>query len=212
MRSKTATHSLRSFYLAFLHPCRPSSVRLFLAVFAAIIGMNTIILVLGIIFLCYSMMVYDACYVDPCYEGSGLEELWKVNKGIGFTTIAAGICTCMIAIFIDVFLSLGLDPSATFTIGYVLGASSVTGLVMLDMTFVWAAEWNLVYDLHQLKGDNAIFDESGRHMVVRTELIGQSKAMLGLAIAWCALARRGGLGRAASKPPGEACRHDLGAR
>ena len=55
-----------------------------------------------------------------------------------------------------------------------LGACSVSGLVMLDMAFVWGAEWNLVYDLHKLKGDNAIFDESGRHMKVRTELIGQA--------------------------------------
>ena len=68
-----------------------------------------------------------------------------------------------------------------------LGACSVSGLVMLDMAFVWGAEWNLVYDLHKLKGDNAIFDESGRHMKVRTELIGQAQALLGLAIGICAL-------------------------
>ena len=68
-----------------------------------------------------------------------------------------------------------------------LGACSVSGLVMLDMAFVWGAEWNLVYDLHKLKGDNAIFDESGRHMKVRTELIGQAQALLGLAIGVCAL-------------------------
>ena len=58
-----------------------------------------------------------------------------------------------------------------------LGACSVSGLVMLDMAFVWGAEWNLVSDLHKLKGDNAIFDESGRHMKVRTELIGQAQAL-----------------------------------
>ena len=29
-------------------------------------------------------------HVEPCYEGEGLQELWKVNKGVGFTGVAAG--------------------------------------------------------------------------------------------------------------------------
>ena len=116
------------------------------------------------------------------HPGEGLQELWKVNKGVGFTTIASGVFAGVVAVFLIAFLALGLSASATFMIGYVLGACSVSGLVMLDMAFVWGAEWNLVYDLHKLKGDNAIFDESGRHMKVRTELIGQAQALLGLAL------------------------------
>ena len=89
-----------------------------------------------------------------------------------------------------------------------LGACSVSGLVMLDMAFVWGAEWNLVYDLHKLKGDNAIFDESGRHMKVRTELIGQAQALLGLAIGICALHAQP---KHRQRPPELVLRHRPGA-
>ena len=53
----------------------------------SILGTSTITLILGIVFLCFAMTVSNACYVDPCYEGEGLQELWKVNKGVSFTTM-----------------------------------------------------------------------------------------------------------------------------
>ena len=130
----------------------------------------------------------DACYVEPCYEGEGLQELWKVNKGVGFTGVAAGVFSTAIAsVGLALFGWAALDPrreaGAGVLVGVFLGATACTALLMLDQFAVWCAEWNLVGDLTDLSPDNAVFHESGRTMHVHRDLLVTFKALVGLAAA-----------------------------
>lgn len=48
------------------------------------------------------------------------------------------------------------------------------------------AQWNLIYDLSLASPTSSIFDQSGRHMVVRQELRGSFRS-LALTAAFCCL-------------------------
>ena len=131
--------------------------------------------------LWYCKLVYwdaaEACYVTPCYEGPGLEELWKVNKGITFTGESAGLFAlahavlgCLLFVKRSSESSSSLLEDAHFLVGVFGGATLCASLLSLNMVYVWGAETNLLINLSKLRDSNKIFDESGRHMVVNHSL------------------------------------------
>ncbi|OEU21840.1 hypothetical protein FRACYDRAFT_231986 [Fragilariopsis cylindrus CCMP1102] len=121
--------------------------------------------VLGLLSIWYCKLVYwnaaEACYVMPCYEGPGLQELWKVNKGVTFTGESSGV----FAIFHAAL--------AHFAIGIFTGCTFCASLLSLNMVYVWSAETNLLLNLSKLNPNGNVFEESGRHMIVNHSLTGK---------------------------------------
>jgi hypothetical protein len=118
----------------------------------------------------------EACYVDPCYEGPGLEELWKVNKGVTFTGESSGLYALShAALGCLLFARRSSEGSsfledAHFLVGIFGGLTLSASLLSLNMVYVWGAETNLQINLSKLRDSNKVFDESGRHMVVNHSL------------------------------------------
>lgn len=128
-------------------------------------------LVLAVVFTYCASQAYNHCYVKPCYEGAGLQELWKVNKGVGMSGLAAAAL-----VLLHSLVSLWLVPKpalgeAPLCLGVFLGITSIVALVTLEQAFIWGAEWNLIENLLKLSGENSVFYESGRHMHVREGLL-----------------------------------------
>ena len=137
---------------------------------------------LGFFSVWYCKIVYwnaaEACYVIPCYEGPGLEELWKVNKGVTFTGESSGVFAVMhaalgYALFTGSGESSSLLEHAHFVVGVFAGSTFCASLLSLNMVYVWGAETNLLLNLSKLKETNGVFEESGRHMVVNHSLTGK---------------------------------------
>ena len=119
----------------------------------------------------------DACYVEPCYEGEGLQELWKVNKGVGFTGVAAGVFSTAIAsVGLALFGWAALDPRREAGVLRRRVRSDGVQACSCSTSLPWCAEWNLVGDLTDLSPDNGVFTESGRHMHVHGDLLAAFKA------------------------------------
>ncbi|VEU42418.1 unnamed protein product [Pseudo-nitzschia multistriata] len=146
--------------------------------------------------LWYCKLVYwnasEVCYVDPCYEGPGLEELWKVNKGVSFTGASSGIFALAHAVLGYVLFarisseeSSSLLEHAHFVVGIFAGATLCASLLSLNMVYVWGAETNLMINLSKLKESNSIFEESDRHMLVVHSLIGTFLRLSTLSSALC---------------------------
>ena len=136
------------------------------------LGLAGLEMILAIIFFILTASAFNACYTSPCYEGPGLQELWKVNKGIGFTGLAAGglaVAHSALAIWISPKPNIAQD--APLVLGAFVGVTCVVSLVAVDQAFIWGAEWNLVSNLLRLSPDNAVLYESGRHMTVRDEML-----------------------------------------
>ena len=126
----------------------------------------------------------EACYVDPCYEGPGLEELWKVNKGVTFAGKSEGVlalihAACGYGLFAPTTSFFAcwsrrrsrILRDAHFVAGIFGGATACAALFSLSMVWVWGAETNLLLNLSRLRAANAVFEESGRHMFVRHALV-----------------------------------------
>ena len=127
----------------------------------------------------YCKLVYwdaaEACYVTPCYEGPGLEELWKVNKGVTFTGESSGLFALAHAVlgcclFANRSDDYSLIRDAHFVVGVFGGMTLCASLLSLNMVYVWGAETNLLLNLSKLNYSNKVFEESGRHMVVNHSL------------------------------------------
>ena len=134
---------------------------------------------LGCSALWYCKLVYwdaaEACYVSPCYEGPGLEELWKVNKGITFTGESSGLFALAHAALGSILFAKRSEDSsllqdAHFVVGVFGGMTLCASLLSLNMAYVWGAETNLLINLSKLKYSNKVFEESGRHMDVNRSL------------------------------------------
>jgi hypothetical protein len=113
----------------------------------------------------------EACYVIPCYEGPGLQALWKVNKGVTFTGESSGIFALAHA-SVGWWMATYHSRAHAFLLGILAGCTLCAALLSLNMIWVWGAEWNLLGDMTRLNPNNTIFDESGRHMSVNKPLIG----------------------------------------
>ena len=136
---------------------------------------------LGFLALWYCKLVYwdaaEVCYVKPCYEGPGLEELWKVNKGVTFTGESSGLFAlthaalgCCLFAKRSGSEESSLLQDAHFVVGVFGGMTLCASLLSLNMVYVWGAETNLLFNLSKLKDSNKVFDESGRHMVINHPL------------------------------------------
>mmetsp|Transcript_16550 Transcript_16550/g.28871 ORF Transcript_16550/g.28871 Transcript_16550/m.28871 type:complete len:219 (-) Transcript_16550:697-1353(-) len=142
--------------------------------------------------LWYCKLVYwdaaEVCYVLPCYEGPGLQALWKVNKGVTFMGESAGVfCLCQALMGYGLFRTDSLGEQAHFVTGIFVGCTVCAALLSLSMIWVWGAEWNLLGDLTLLNPNNAIFEESGRHMIVNKPLINVFRKLFYLSGCMCLL-------------------------
>jgi len=151
--------------------------------------------ILGYLSLWYCKLVFwdaaEACYVSPCYEGPGLEELWKINKGVTFTGESSGIFALMhAALGYALFARDNRDSSsllehAHFVVGVFAGTTFCASLLSLNMLYVWGAEMNLLINLSKLNESNKVFEESGRHMTVNHSLVGTFFRLSSLSSCMC---------------------------
>lgn len=150
-------------------------------------------LVLGVLTIFYCVNVFvaaEACYVLPCYEGPGLQALWKVNKGVTFTGKSSGwfaLAHSALGFFLFCPRGKAVLEEAHFVAGVFSGGTFCAALLMLNMTWVWGAEWNLLGDMTRLREDNIIFEESGRHMSVNLPLVDTFRRLFYLSLAMCAV-------------------------
>ena len=126
----------------------------------------------------------EACYVLPCYEGPGMQALWKLIKGVTFTGKSSGVFFVLHALM-GVLLFRNrkrLDNNnnsdddnflkeAHFVIGIFIGCTLCAGVLSLNMIWVWGAERNLIHNLTKINPSNPAFDQDGRHMTVQESLI-----------------------------------------
>ncbi|KAJ1454700.1 hypothetical protein M885DRAFT_565940 [Pelagophyceae sp. CCMP2097] len=127
-----------------------------------------------------------ACYVEPCMQGIGTEELWKVNKGISTACVAGGFVAAAQAVAGLAFFARYDPKRSHFLIGLFVGLLALVAFTMLGQSAMWMAEWNLIYDLSQIRADSDVLLQSGRRMVVRHELRHRFRA-LALLAAFCCL-------------------------
>lgn len=137
-------------------------------------------------YLVLACMTVGRCYVQPCYEGWGLDELWKVNKGVG----VAGVCGGAVALghALAGALCFGCRPpdeSARFVLGAFAGASLAVALSMLGQAAMWTAMWHLLYGLSHISQGEGILYESGRHMFVEAWLRTRCRSLALLAAHCC---------------------------
>lgn len=153
----------------------------------------------------------NACYVEPCMQGVGFEELWKIDKGLSAACVAGGLVGvgqsaaarervgCIVCAPRGFYFpndkkihpqALALfsrsGTRAPFVAGVVVGASALVGALFLGQAGLWMAQWNLLYDLSEVSPISPIFDQSGRHMVVAGELR-RSFRSLALTASFCCL-------------------------
>jgi len=140
------------------------------------LSMNHVLLIFFSIWYC--KLVYwdaaEACYVIPCYEGRGLQELWKVNKGITFMGESSGVFAVFHAVLgytlFSGLQSINVSRNAHFIVGLFSGCTLCGFLLSLNMVYVWSAETNTLLNLSKLQVTNDVFEESGRHMIVNSKL------------------------------------------
>lgn len=138
------------------------------------------------VWYCYQVFVgaAEACYVLPCYQGPGLQALWKVNKGVTFTGESSGVFALVHAT-VGYWLVTRYPTAHAFVVGILAGCTLCASLLSLNMIWVWGAEWNLLGDMTLLSPNNAVFDESGRHMTVNRPLIGVFQRLFYLSVVMC---------------------------
>ncbi|KAG7343212.1 hypothetical protein IV203_021157 [Nitzschia inconspicua] len=146
------------------------------------------LLILSSAWYCYQVFggAAEACYVLPCYEGPGLQALWKVNKGVTFTGESSGVFSLAHAL-VGWWLVTYHKMAHAFVMGVLAGCTLCASLLSWNMIWVWGAEWNLLGDLTLLNPNNTIFEESGRHMIINRPLISVFQQLFYLSVAMCAL-------------------------
>ena len=95
------------------------------------LGLAGLEMILAIIF--HSHRVGFQCMLHiPMHEGPGLQELWKVNKGIGFTGLAAGgLAVAHSALAMDL-TQAEYCTRRPLVLGAFVGVTCVVSLVAVD--------------------------------------------------------------------------------
>jgi hypothetical protein len=132
-----------------------------LKVFTAVFAFATGVLVLTIFFS------GGRCYVTPCYEGSGYDVLWELNRGSSFTWFTTSVAVFFHACyFVKVAFQEELNHPATAPItqedlGKLLFSCVFVTLLTLQLFIDWQGKSLMIIDLDQRR-----FSESGRVMEV----------------------------------------------
>ena len=115
----------------------------------------------GVYTLC-AWTTEDTCYMVPCYEGVGLETVWKVSQWSTVTAVVAGLyCTivagtgfCLFSKYLSEYTGSG---DAHLVHGLFAGLTMSTIVVMLNQMGVWSAEWSFVGSLTEVSRKESIF-------------------------------------------------------
>ena len=107
-----------------------------------------------------------------------------MNKGVATACVAGGAVGVAQALVGLVFFVRHDPKRAHFLVGLFVGTTLLVAAVSLGQAGLWMAQWNLIFDLSEIDPASAIFDQSGRHMVVRDELRGSFRS-LALVAAFC---------------------------
>jgi uncharacterized membrane protein YgcG len=104
------------------------------------------------------------CYVSPCYEGSGQDVLWELNRGSSFTAFSTSVVVFFHGCyFVRVAFQEELAhpaPSKEALANLLLSSAFVT-LLTLQLFLDWQGKALMIIDL-----DHSTFQESGRLMQV----------------------------------------------
>lgn len=134
------------------------------------VGLLVCLVPLSVTYLTLACKAANECYVDPCMQGVGTEELWKVNKGVSTACVAGGLVGVVQSVT-GLYFFVRHDPKrAQFLVGGFCGMTSLVACLMLGQSGLWMAQWNLIFDLSEINPSSSIFVQSGRNMVVRQEL------------------------------------------
>mmetsp|Transcript_25631 Transcript_25631/g.76958 ORF Transcript_25631/g.76958 Transcript_25631/m.76958 type:complete len:213 (+) Transcript_25631:348-986(+) len=143
--------------------------------------------VLTITYVWLAIAAANACYVTPCMEGVGTEELWKVDKGVAACCIVFGFVAVLQAL-LGLWMFTRHDPRRSqFLIGLFVGMTLLVAFTMLGQSGLWMAQWNLVYDLSEISSSSPIFVQSGRQMAVDQSLRGDFRSLCLVAAFACLL-------------------------
>ena len=74
----------------------------------------------------------NACYVTPCMEGVGTQELWKVDKGVAACCVVGG-CVAVLQAVLGLWMFTRHDPRRSqFLIGLFAGRRVVASATRVE--------------------------------------------------------------------------------
>ena len=136
----------------------------------------------GVYTLC-AWTTEDTCYMVPCYEGVGLETVWKVSQWSTVTAVVAGLyCTivagtgfCLFSKYLSEYTGSG---DAHLVHGLFAGLTMSTIVVMLNQMGVWSAEWSFVSSLTDVSRKESIFCACSRARAYRAPIASRRRALV----------------------------------
>jgi len=105
------------------------------------------------------------CYVDPCVEGSALQDIWRINDGLGFQLVSTSLVVMVHAGHCILLLNKGLNYSS---FGYMTGSVLVFIVLMLGTAAHWTTLSTEV--MGDLKDEGTVYVESGRDSKMNGDL------------------------------------------
>ena len=108
---------------------------------AVLIALAVVELGLGLLLIKSTFSVYDACFVEPCYEGAGWSELWKMSTGASLSALFTASVVAghaLVALFVAPRDSLG---DALWVLGFFMGMTFLISLLSLEQSLAFGSHW-----------------------------------------------------------------------
>lgn len=97
-----------------------------------------------------------SCYTEPCFEGKGLDPLWRVNDSEGFQVVVLSSLTLIQAIFLVYFLFRA--PYTRYKYGLMVGSLEMLALFMLFQLVWWGSKAKMLGDIDSYIGDSSFYE------------------------------------------------------
>jgi len=99
------------------------------------------------------------CYLAPCEEGRGLQDIYRVHDGLGFQLVFSSIVMMAHALSSIYMIHQGLGGPS---FGWLLGSTAMLVVLMLGLFAVWIVIASDI--LAELSDNSHAYTESGRFM------------------------------------------------
>jgi len=116
---------------------------------------------LGFGFLIAAIVACNKCYVAPCFEGRGLDVLYKVSNGLGFEVVISGFIFCLHTGH-GIRVLNKAQTGQSVQMGISIGLSIAATVLSLQNAVMWGSQALMVDDL------DGTYDQSGRVSYVNT--------------------------------------------
>merc|ERR1712086_747823 len=127
-----------------------------------LMGLFALVLIFDLALFVCACYACRGCYVDPCMEGDGVQDVWRINDGLGFQLVLTSLALFAHASHCVLLLNKGLNYSS---FGYLTGSLLVFVVLLLGTAAHWTTISSVI--MSDLKGE---YQESGRESTVNESL------------------------------------------